>query len=170
MKKLGPMIFVGLSVCFLVGCTFINGLDAKIPRTVIPIDKTFVIELQYQNREIIRKEIHCEKYYDAMASVRGNYWAVREVGLSSQYQTSKIIIHDNEIGTIEFPIPVSEDLVESKRTLLKHLPLTINGKTFWFKSSKGSNHAYFRPAMHNNGIYESVTLNFTLKVNGITLE
>jgi hypothetical protein len=170
MKKLYPIIIVGLSIWCFSGCTFINGLDAKIPRSVIPIEKTFVVELQYRDRDVIRKEILLERYYDAMASVRGNYWTVREVGSTSQYQTSKIIIHDNEIGTIEIPVPSSDDLVKSRRIPLSFIFLKINGETFGLISSEGSNHTYSRVTLIDKSSEELVTLNFTLKVNGVTLE
>ena len=105
-----------------------------------------------------------------MFAARGNFWAVREVGFESQYQTSKIEVIDNEIGTIEFPMPPCDTLVKKKNFPLQHLIITINGKTYWHKTSSGNSHTYFRPAMHNNGIDESLTLNFIYKIDGVAIK
>ena len=129
-----------------------------------------MVEVQYQDRPTIRKEIRCEKYYDAMFAARGNYWAIREVSFESEYQTRKISIVDEDIGTISFSIPPCETLVKKKDFPLQDLIVTINGKAYWHQSSSGSKHTYFRPAMHNNGIDESVTLNFVYKIDGVAIK
>lgn len=169
--RIAAIIFCG---SLISGCTgliaLVNGTDASIPRSVKPIDGVFVVEVQYQDRPAIRKEIRCEKYYDAMAATRGNYWAIREVGFESEYQTSKIEILDGNIGTILFPMPPAETLVKKKEFPLKYLILQINGNPYWPKTSTGNKHIYFRPAMHNNGVEESVTLNFVYKINGIAIK
>lgn len=164
------IIFLVILAVIFSGCTLINGIDSKFPRQVIPLNEVFVVELQYNDADVIKKEIRCEKYYDAMPSVRGNFWAVREVGYQSQYETSKIEIIDTDIGTIVFTMPTCGALIEKKSVPLNHLPLTIKGKPFWLKSSDGNKHNYFRPAMHNNGINESLTLNFVLKIDGIIVK
>jgi hypothetical protein len=105
-----------------------------------------------------------------MCAERGNFWAIREVGLKKYFQSSEIEISDDKIGMIKFPVPPSDDLVSGKSTPLGHLPLNINGKIYWYKASNGNKHTYFRPAMHNNGVDESLTLEFTLKANGVVLK
>lgn len=170
MKTVLQIIIGAIFTSVLSGCSLVNGVDSLIPRPVKPIDGVFVVEVQYQDRPAIKKEIRCEKYYDAMPAARGNYWAIREVGFESEYQTSKIEIVDENIGTILFPMPPAETLVKKKEFPLEYLILQINGKPYWPKTSTGNKHTYFRPAMHNNGADESVILNFVYKINGVAIK
>jgi len=162
MKKL----LIPILCTFLSGCGVYECVDAKFPRDPKPIDEVFIVELKYQEQDVIKKKIVCEEYYDAMCSERGNFWAEREVGFAKYYQHSDIEVHDSSIGNIIFPMPSCGKLVNKQDILLDHLTLTIDGTDYFYKKSNGKFHTY-QTSTPPGGKAKAVTLNFELKVNGV---
>jgi hypothetical protein len=154
-------IFVAL---VLQGCGAIECIDSQFSREVRPIDQEFNIELRFQEKNM-NMSIRCEEYYDSMCAERGNYWTIREVGKTSQYQTSKFLFYDNELGEVEVPIPQCSNMVRGKKTPLEHIVLKINGENYWLVSSEGNKHTY-RPSQSSRSQGQTLTLKLNLEVNG----
>jgi hypothetical protein len=166
MKNLKILILIfALS---LQGCYFYECIDTQIPRWTSKIDEVYHVEVVC-NGKMYEKQIQCEKYYDSMCAERGNYWTYREVGFDSEYQKSTIMIRDEELGEIEIPVPSCKNMVEGRKTPLKHLLLKINGETYWLMSSDGELRTYQSDA-HSKHPNNTVYIKLMMNVNGVELE
>ena len=139
----------------------------KIEREVRPIEKEFLIDLDFQNT-LISKNIKCEEYYDAMCSVRGNYWSVREVGFESQYQTSRFDFYEKGVGRVSIPIPKCIDMVRRIDTPLNHIIIQIDGENYWLTQSKGKTRTYKSSGMASKP-EKTISVDMAIKVNNMPL-
>ena len=162
MKKYLILIIFALQGCGVYEC-----IDMNFARKSRPIDKVFNVELEFQGRKM-SKQVRCEEYYDAMCTERGNYWAMREVGIKSQYTVSTFQFIDNKLGEIEIPTPSCNDMVKGRTIHLKNLLPKISGETYWLISSSGDFRTY-RATMPNVNPEKKVNINLTLKVNGVPI-
>ena len=99
-----------------------NCFDAGRDRNPRAMNGYFVVELRYRDQEPLLSDIHCEEYYDAMCSERGNYWSWREVGTANGSQRSMVTVFDPETGEIIVGLPTCKSLVGGEPDL------TINGE------------------------------------------
>lgn len=163
MKKYLPIILISLQGCGVLEC-----IDSKFEREAKPIDKKFVVNLNYRDMETQTKVIHCEEYYDAMCAERGNYWAIREVGLKNQYQTSSFKFIDAELGSIKYPVPTCQTLVENKKLSYKNLLPQIAEQTYFLKSSSGNQRTYATPK--RKGVAQKeIQVELTVTINNVPL-
>ena len=153
----------------LPGCGVLECVDEKFEREVKPIDQSFLIELEFQNREMMSMQIQCEEYYDAMCAERGNYWAIREVGFENEYKTSAFQFTDSQFGDVKIPIPKCSDMVRGKKTPLEYILPTIAGDTYWLTSSKGNVHTYSTSKALTNRV-NTLTVELTMKVNHVPIK
>lgn len=159
------IIFIALA---LEGCGIYECVDEKFVRETKPIEQEFNVELML-NETSWNMIIKCEEYYDAMCAERGNYWAIREVGYKSQYQTSIFKISDHDLGQVEVPIPKCTDMVKGRETPLKHLVLKIGGENYWLQSSTGNKRIY-KPSKQSPKGEHSVEVDLLLKVNNVPIK
>ena len=164
-KKLVIFIFCN----FLSGCMVYECIDELFPRAPKPIDDEFIVELKYNERDVVKKKMVCEEYYDAICAERGNFWTVREVGREFVYQSSVIEVHDSAIGNIIFPLPLCTELVQIPNIIFGLPKIRIDGIPYGPKHSDGKFHTYqsypgFSPTVN------TVVLNFDLKINGESVD
>ncbi len=143
-------------------------LDSKLVRETKPIQQQFAVELQIEG-ETMSMLIECEEYYDAMCAERGNYWAVREIGKKSEYQTSAFQFRSKSLGQVEVPIPRCNDMARGKSTPLKHIVLRIEGEPFWLNSSNGSERTY-KSRKTSDGQRKEIIIDMAMSVNGRQIE
>ena len=153
----------------LAGCMAsyqtVQCIDAQFDREPRPLDKTHFIELVVdgESRSI---EVTCEEYYDAMCSVRGNYWAIRRVGTESQYDHGSFLVEHPQFGLLEVPVPSCSDLTLQQEISLDHLVISTDGENkYWLKESNGDNRTY---TSWNHGTKPGDTMRFSMSmtVNG----
>jgi hypothetical protein len=156
-----------IAALFLQGCGVYECIDTIIPRSVRPIDQPIAIEIEF-NDQVMSMTVHCEEYYEAMCSERGNSWSVREVGLESYNETSKFQFTDTVLGIVEIPIPNCENVVRGKVTPLNHIVIRINGEPYWLTSSEG-NTRILQSNRYANTAQKSVQVTWSMRVNGVLL-
>lgn len=130
----------------LTGClstiALVNGVDGSIPRQTQPDDGFYAIRLIYEEQEAFVTQLRCERYYDAQASTRGNYWAWREAGKESQYQNQEIIAMDGRLGRIRFPIPTCGDLKSGSWSGGPLLVIHVEDAPYFYVRTTGLSHIY----------------------------
>lgn len=141
----------GLQTGCLSTIAIVNGADASIPRQTRPDEGFYAIRLIYEDKEAFETSLRCERYYEAQASTRGNYWAWREVGKESQYQAQEIIVADERLGTIKFPLPTCDDLKSGSWSGGPLLVIHVGEAPYFYVRTKGAYHIY-KPHM---GVSES---------------
>ncbi|TWX64214.1 hypothetical protein [Colwellia sp. C1TZA3] len=158
-----------LIVFLLSGCGAIECLDSQFEREPIQIEGNNIIEFQYKDEAAIKKNMKCEKFYDAMCAERGNYWAVREVGFKRKYRTSKIEFFANGIGNVKISQPTCDDLIENKKITLESLNVTIDGSHYYFNKTIDGIHHYKTSENIKNKPVKYAELDFELRVNGLVV-
>ncbi len=152
----------------LQGCGVYECIDSKFVRETKPIHQQFIVKLQIEG-ETLSMPIECEKYYDSMCAERGNYWAVREVGKTSQYQTSSFHFRSNNLGLIEVPIPQCSNMARGRKTPLNHIVIKIEDEPFWLSSSNGTERTYKSRKVPDEQ-KKVATINMALSVNDRSIE
>jgi len=152
MKTLRNVLFIS-TILFSGGCItsihIVNSIDASIERKVQPDSGHYVVTLCYENQKPIEKVLRFERYYDAQCSVRGNYWAWRQVGKQTDYQSDNSIeIKDKKLGVIQFPIPNAETLKTEKWPTQPLRTLLVNRISYFYVTSKGGKHIYKAESIH----------------------
>ena len=164
MKRLSTILILLL----LQGCGVYECIDTNVVRESKPIEQQFIVKLQFEGKTM-SMPIKCEEYYDSMCAERGNYWAIREIGKKSQYQTSSFHFRSNSLGQVEVPIPRCSDMARGKKTPLDHIVLRIEGEPFWLSSSNGSKRTY-KSRKTPSGEQKTVAIDLMLSVNGEAIE
>jgi len=150
---------------YVAGCGVYECIDAKIPRTPIPMEPISV-EIAYSGAPVVQREIHCERYYDALCAERGNYWSVRQVGMKSQHDISWVSIQDPRIGEIRLDLPLCNYVHQGRVTTLKWVHPMINGEHYSYVKSAGRIHIY---RTWSKGSWKPIELEFDYKINGVSL-
>lgn len=145
----------------LLGRPILNGLDSLIPRKPIPREKPYTVEISIPGMAPLRRDIWCEKYYDAEGGSRGNFWAVRERGVIGYLDSSKVQASVKGVGTVTFIMPTCSELEQGGGGDVSQMLLLVNGAVYGHKKSEGNLHTFI-PRNANEG--KDVTLEFTVSV------
>ena len=160
-----PRLLTVITISLLTGCGVYECIDETFIREPITIQPAFAIELRL-NKQRVEKQVVCEHYYDAMCAERGNFWAFREKGFKHLGQTSKFVISDPELGTIELGIPPCQEMARGRPYPLKYVILTIKGEKYWLESSTGNLRTYATSTAHRDSVKKTAILHLDLLVNG----
>lgn len=109
------------------------------------------------------RDIWCEDYYDAQGGSRGNFWSVREKGMTGMMDASREKVSVDGTGIVSFIMPTCVDLSKGDGFGNAQMVLLINGVIYGHKSSQGDSHTFIARHAHEG---PDVTLEFTVSVNG----
>ena len=163
MKKLLLLLVIVLNGCGVYEC-----IDMKFERDPKPIDETVTVVLTFQDKKMTM-EVKCEEYYDALCAVRGNYWAVREVGSEKAGQTSSFKFNDSELGAVEISIPRCGDILKNREVPIKHILPKINGEIYWFVGTENGVGKYQTSKYMTKTVKEAY-FNLSMSINGVELK
>jgi len=162
-----------LLAALLPGCGIIDCPDASElpPSQRLPGHRT--VSLQYGTQPAVSETITCERYYDAQCSARGNYWATREVGTTEHPSSVKFMtITDPALGRIEIARPSCE-LFKGSFQREFNPRIAINGDAYFYARETEAGYVFLKRvyAMQkvDPSLEQSVTLQFTMRVNGVAL-
>jgi len=163
-KVIFAVVLVVMFVADLIfGRPILNGLDSLIPRKVTALPKPFLVEVRMSDGRRIKREIHCENYYDTENGVGGNFWAIRERGMVGLHDPSRVAVAIDGVGTVNFVMPTCTDLASGAEIRVGHMLLLINGAIYGHARSEGSTHTYIPRIAHQG---DNVTLEFEVYVDG----
>lgn len=147
----------------LTGRAIMNGLDSLIPRAPIPHPTPHRVDIKMANGKTISRDIWCEDYYDAQGGSRGNFWAVRERGMTSVSDASREKCAIEGVGVVSFVMPTCAELSTGGGFGVSQMVLLINGVIYGHKSSDGDSHTFIPRHAHEG---KDVTLDFTATLDG----
>ncbi|WP_141235681.1 hypothetical protein [Pseudoalteromonas sp. NBT06-2] len=184
MKYLG-LIFASalLSACGVIEC-----VDSQFEREPVNINGESLFEITFSNGELKSHAIKCEKYYDSMCAERGNSWRIREVGKSGEHKRSYLPIPSESGSSYELELPNCEKIIRlNSQITMKDIAIVWNkdasktestelgkvtswlGKSYHYVSSENGVHN-FKYGGYRDVPLEELKLEFTLKLNGKTIE
>jgi hypothetical protein len=156
-------------ITLLSSCGVIECIDHQIDRDPVAIPDPYVVDLEFKDHPKYSMTVYCERYYDSMCAERANYWAIREVGKTSQYETSAFSISDPVLGEFVVPIPACSEVIKNKEIPLNHIVLNVDGKSMWLRGSEGDMRTY-QTGSQANRVPEEIQVRLNLYVNGTRLD
>jgi hypothetical protein len=160
------ILILPLAAVLLSGCGVVECIDAQIPRSAEQLKEPITVEIAYAGAEVVRREIRCERYYDAQCSERGNRWSIRQAGAKDEHEKGLAKIIAPQIGEIVFDLPLCNYVHQGRVTTLKWVHPRINGELYSYVESHGQRHL-FRTRSGNST--KTIELQFDYKINGVSL-
>ncbi len=154
-----------LLVDIITGRTILNGLDSLIPRTTTPLPKPFVFRVKLEDGREISREIQCEEYYDTEGAEDGggNFWAIRERGMRSLHDHSRLSERIPGVGNVSFVMPSCSTLAKGGEVRLGDVLLLVNGVIYGHAKVEENTHTYIPRVASQGG---DISLEFEMDIDG----